>query len=409
MNQKKILNEWFNTTNYVYNKTIELIKRGEFRALDFQGLRTHLVTSNTRTQHGDYDKLTKKIKDYEKEKNTNEKQKRLMKEMIKDVKNQLKRLPIEKNNGIYDWELNTPKDIRAGAVNDVCKAHKTGFSNLKAGNIKFFNMKYRKKNRPYKSFLLPNNAVTNKNGIINISPTFFKKQKVSSQFKMGKKTIKKYRDLEIKNDCRLLKQNNQYYLCIPIPMTISEKTKPVSYCGIDPGIRTFMTSFGNNGCYEYNYDMKKIKSVNTKIDTMKSVSKRIRKRAYCKMERNKEYLIDELHWKTITHMINNNDIIFYGDIKSHDIVKRNKNKTNNRDINNLKFFHFKERLRFKTFEKQKLMIEISEAYTSKTCSCCGHLNHPGSSKIYQCLNCNLICGRDINASKNMLMKGIIGC
>ena len=34
--------------------------------------------------------------------------------------------------------------------------------------------------------------------------------------------------------------------------------------------------------------------------------------------------MDELHWKTINRLLKMNDFIFYGDIKSHDVVK-NKN------------------------------------------------------------------------------------
>ena len=57
-------------------------------------------------------------------------------------------------------------------------------------------------------------------------------------------------------------------------------------------------------------------------------------------------------------------------------------------------------------EKNKKVFCIKEEYTTKTCSFCGMLNNPGRSKIYQCLNCNIKTGRDVNASKNILMKGI---
>ena len=52
-----------------------------------------------------------------------------------------------------------------------------------------------------------------------------------------------------------------------------------------------------------------------------------------------------------------NDILFYGDIKSHDVVKNRKYKTLNKDMNNLKFFNFIQRLIFKAFDKQKLFLK----------------------------------------------------
>ena len=70
----------------------------------------------------------------------------------------------------------------------------------------------------------------------------------------------------------------------------------------------------------------------------------------------KANLINELHWKTIHHLLNHNDVIVYGDIKSHGIAQKGNNRTLHRDINNLKFFQFKQRLLFKASEKQKKLF-----------------------------------------------------
>ena len=76
---------------------------------------------------------------------------------------------------------------------------------------------------------------------------------------------------------------------------------------------------------------------------------------------------------------------------------------------NLKLYKFKQRLLFKAEEKNKKVFEVKEHYTTKTCSFCGSLNNPEKSKIYECKSCNIKIGRDINASKNILMKGIKTC
>jgi transposase len=49
----------------------------------------------------------------------------------------------------------------------------------------------------------------------------------------------------------------------------------------------------------------------------------------------------------------------------------------------------------------------NEAHTTKTCSFCGCINDVGASKIFKCKQCNHVVGRDVNAGKNILMKGII--
>ncbi len=271
-----IFNEWFNTTNYIYNKTIETIKKGH-KNNPF-GLRNLLVTNETRTKNIIYDEILKKIKEldnnnqeikkiYNKKNNkTNNNNNlfikmQLINEMIKDLKNKQKNIPLEKNNNINTWELKTPKNIREGAVNDVCKAHKSGFTNLKNGNIKFFDIKFRKNNKIEKSFLISKSMIKNNNGIIEIAPSYFKKEDISSKFKMGKRTIKKYKNLEINNDCRIVKQNENYYLIVSVPIKFEEKKSPVNYCGIDPGVKTFMTCFNNNGYCEYDYNINYLKNL----------------------------------------------------------------------------------------------------------------------------------------------------
>jgi transposase len=52
---------------------------------------------------------------------------------------------------------------------------------------------------------------------------------------------------------------------------------------------------------------------------------------------------------------------------------------------------------------------LGEEYTTKTCSLCGHLNdNVGSSKVYSCRRetCAYKCDRDINGSRNILIKGL---
>jgi len=45
----------------------------------------------------------------------------------------------------------------------------------------------------------------------------------------------------------------------------------IRYCGIDPGVRTFLTTFGTNGCVEYNYDLSKIDNLDKKKKNIKNL------------------------------------------------------------------------------------------------------------------------------------------
>ena len=59
--QRIILDEWINTSNYVYNKTVETIYKKKQPA-NFQSLRDLLVTANTKKHNIEYITISNKIK-----------------------------------------------------------------------------------------------------------------------------------------------------------------------------------------------------------------------------------------------------------------------------------------------------------------------------------------------------------
>ena len=71
----------------------------------------------------------------------------------------------------------------------------------------------------------------------------------------------------------------------------------------------------------------------------------------------------------------------------------------------LSHYSFKQKLQHKCNEYNKKLIICTEEYTSKTCGRCGELNDTlGSSKTFKCPSCKLIIDRDINGSRNILIK-----
>ena len=431
--QRQMFNEWFNTSNYVYNKTISCINnydKSVKKTINFIELRDKFVTENTMKNNVEYITLQNNMKLFKEEKKNQ--QKMLLKIPKNDTVNidkvklliqtaeekyqeenekfriEKKSLKSSKNIEIREWETNTPKDIREGAVKDVVTAHKSAVSNIREKNIKHFHLGFRKKKEPNKCLLLSSKLITNKNGILTIAKTYLKGD---SKISMGKKTIKRHRNLVIEHDCRLVKQKNIFWVIIPISVEITDKKIPVNYCGIDPGVKTFMTSFGNNGCVEHKHNEKILKDLDNKIkllkDRRRTKQSRVHKKQINMLEIRKGNLVDELHWKTINRLLKMNDFIFYGDIKSHGIVKNRKNHTLNTDVNNLKFYKFKQRLLFKAIERGKKVYETKEHYTTQTCSFCGSMYRPGLSRVYDCKNCEKNIGRDVNAAKNILMKGIL--
>lgn len=247
-------------------------------------LRNKLVTANTKKNNIEYVTLENNMKVYKDEKKNH--QKILLKIPKSDIVNNTavklliqtaeekyqeekeklkfirKSLKSSKNEEICEWETNTPKEIRADAVNDVCKAYKTAKTNLKLGHIKKFTLGFRKKKDERKCLLLPLSFIKNNDVKLSIIPSLLKNE---SKFTLEKKKMKKHRNLVIEHDCRLVKQKNIFWIIIPIPVEITEKRPPINYCGIDPGTKTFMTCFGNNGCIEYKHNDKTLQKLNKKV------------------------------------------------------------------------------------------------------------------------------------------------
>lgn len=403
--QKKIIKEWFDTSNYVYNNTIEYINTNKINmrvpcAKRF--LRNKLVCARTRKNNDD---TQFSFLDINEDNDVCD---------IDDNDNTLK-----ENHNVNSWELNTPYMIRESTVFDVYEAYHTAYANINAGNIRKFEVKYRKKT-DMRSIVIPHKYIKNiKNGIISLFPRSFSKD--DYKIRMGKSSKQKYGNIKIDHDCRMLCDSlGNYWLIIPTkynkPEPITTSVKGI--CGIDPGVRTFLTIYGSNGEEEIQslYHTKIIK-INERIDYLKKLKKinrrtgrkvRIRKRRYACLEQRKINITNDMHYKSINKILKTHDVIFLEDIKSHNIVKNNKNHKVNRSIMDMRFYSFKQKFAFKALEQGAKLQLIPAPYTSKTCSRCGNIKHDlGSNKEYKCTNCGLCMGRDSNASKNILMRGLI--
>ena len=415
IHQKQHLENIINVHRSVYNKTLEYIKRNGNTSINYYNLRNVLVTKETRLNDPGYENFKKKIETAKKKLKDDPKNQELKNE-LESAKEDMKSISLVKND-IPDYELSVHKDIRAGAIKTVCDAYKTGFSNLKAGNIKYFNMSFKKKSEPRKCVELDKACLGIKDGKVSICPRFLKED---SLFKVSKRNSKKLVGMKcLKHNCDLVRQKSIYYLFITVPTVEKTNEFKGDAVGCDPGVRTLLTTYSTNSCVrEYNHSYEILNKLNKKIDALKKLrtrkcfpainKKHLRKKQFNKIEKKKIDFTDSLHWSVINHLIKNNDVIFMGDIKSHDIVKNGKNKTLNRNFNDLKFYIFKTRLAYKASINGRKCIFVPEHYTTQGCSQCGALNKEiGSSKIFYCKKCGSVFGRDVNSAKNILMKGLI--
>ena len=358
--QKNILQEWMNTSRFVYNKTVHCIQK-EHNKINFFSLRNKLV-------------------------------------------------PKKNVISSQQWILNTPKEIRAYSVKEVVTAYKTCFSNLRTKTINKFKIGFRSKRKQNtETITLPKQS-------IKCAGNEFKVycRKMKQSLKLNKEFLE-----TVNHDFKILhvKKCDLWYICIPkqydVSTRITENQSNPKVISIDPGIKTFLTMYDKNGKVIKigEGDMKnKLIPMCERVDYLKSVlskSKGIRKRNLSiriskEMYKLKSYLL-EIHNKTSLYLSKNYSLILIPNLGK---LKMN-GRRNRRTLRNWNHSKFIERLRFQCNKRGSTLKIVTEEYTSKTCGNCGWLNETLKNKnIFKCKKCMLSIDRDTNGARNILLKNL---
>ena len=133
------------------------------------------------------------------------------------------------------------------------------------------------------------------------------------------------------------------------------------------------------------------------------------RRAEARLRRRIRNLINEVHKKTVHWLITNFDLILLPSFDSHSMASRGHRRLRSTTVRQMftwSHARFRDRLVAKAEELgKKVLTDISEAYTSKTCSSCGWINHKlGGSEIFKCISCHVTLDRDLNAARGILLR-----
>ena len=280
------------------------------------------------------------------------------------------------NENIEEWQYETPKDIRAGAIRDLHKNFTNNFKKLEKCGITRFKMRFKCKREMHQSIEIPKTAISVIGNKIYVYKTILK-----TPFTIGKRTKKKWfgEDNKLLNewnketDVRLVCDKYNFFLSFPIKKR-KEKTKlrhGGEMIALDPGLRTFQMGFSEKECIEFKRrDPKLIFGLRAKIDKLKSLRDKRKigrysanRKMYEKYERLKN-VVDDLHWKTIDYLTTNYDTILLPIFKSQEMKQNGENKRRNRDFDTYKHYRFKMRLLEKSEEKgmKTLIVEEHSLY-----------------------------------------------
>ena len=217
---------------------------------------------------------------------------------------------------------------------------------------------------------------------------------------------------------QLIKCKGRWFAVFP-ESTQSLDNQSDKIIALDPGVRTFLTGFDGSKFLEFGAgDMGRITRLCQHLDGLmsreaKSNNRRqrqgMRVAAGC-MRTKIQDLVNETHKQIACYLTENYRVIFLPTFETSQMVQKAKRKIRSKTARAmLTWAHY----RFKLFLKQAAMrrgciiVDVTEEYTSKTCTRCGHVHTKlGGSKKFKCPSCAHELDRDMNGAFGILLKAL---
>lgn len=190
-----------------------------------------------------------------------------------------------------------------------------------------------------------------------------------------------------------------WYINVPVEMVCAEP-KVDGAVGVDLGLKTLATLS----------DGKKIEAPRfyrnneLALATAQRARKTKRARAIHAKARNRRK--DFLHKASLT-LVREYGTIIVGDVSPSKLAKTKLAKS----VNDAGWAGFKAMLAYKAIRHGGRFLEVSEAYSSLTCSACGSRSGPKGLKglgirEWACTDCGTVHNRDVNGAQNILRVGL---
>lgn len=219
----------------------------------------------------------------------------------------------------------------------------------------------------------------------------------------------------------------RWYLLVPYKMPETTMVQDPSRIGAyDAGVRTFLTTYSEEDAEEIGFDTynvidrttRKIDQIRRRMDDLKKLNddqsrrkiKKLRK-AWYRTNARATNLATDLHYKVIKHLLDKYDVLVAPRLNVPELIRKEGvlKAVTKRRLLFLAHGKFRSRLLMKAQERHKVVVDLEEHGTSKTCSHCGVANmRLGSSKVFRCRSCGQVLDRDINSAKNHVIKFLYG-
>ncbi|MEZ5672984.1 MAG: transposase [Thiotrichaceae bacterium] len=305
---------------------------------------------------------------------------------------------VQKGDDIPEWAMDCPQRIREHAMSDACNAVKN--AKLKCQKTgKFQKVSFRARRDPIQSFGFDANSI-------------------NQDFVFGSKKFKLelHATEEVESGLegtRIVREGSRYFLILPQRKSaLMSENQRLGAVALDPGVRTFVTFYSEElhgkvgeGDFQRIYRLcLNLDKLYSKISKAACQQKRNLKKAAERMRWKLYDLIDDLHKKTAHFLCKTFDTVFIPTFETQQMVSK-LNSSVARNMMTFAHYHFKQFLKAKGQEYQCDVVEVSEAYTTKTCSYCGKQHNMGSKKVMNC-SCGAHVDRDLNGARGIYLRAL---
>lgn len=305
---------------------------------------------------------------------------------------------VRESKDIPSWVQEIPGHQKQEACMEACDA----FSQAKAnkGNAKFKSCRASKQTIFFK-------AGNYRNG------TWYPKLTKGLSFKVTNRI-----PINCEYGTKLIYSRGKWFACFPVVKEDIPTTKN-KVIALDPGNRSFLTGYDGESILEVGKnDIGRINRLCSHLDQLisklttspyKQQRKKMRKASYRLRERIQN-LVKDLHNKVAHYLTSNYKVIFLPTFESSQMVVKSKRRINRKTARNMltwSHYKFSQNLIQMANRKGVLVIRLSEAYTSKTCTNCGHIHSKlGGSKTFACPKCSHKVSRDVNGARNIMLRAL---
>jgi putative transposase len=151
-----------------------------------------------------------------------------------------------------------------------------------------------------------------------------------------------------------------------------------------------------------------------------------RRKAYHKISKLEQKVTNQrtdFNWKLANKLVKSNEIVVFEDLNIKGMKARckpNKDENGkylkngqsqkvglNRAISDAAWGEIKDKTKIVAAKLGRIVVEIDPKHTSQKCSCCGHISKENRDKEkFLCLECGHLSDADVNASINILERGL---